>query len=107
MCVVRLVNDCLKEITRTLRRCRLLIKMKGMKPTRELYLRRRPPTGARKSLTGPTPEKDNAANPEAPRINVHVYMRILSFIIVQKSNTHESFNFVAYNLKELYHVHDF
>src|SRR6218665_824018 len=42
--------------------------MKGMKPTRELYLRRRQPTGARKSLTGPTPEKDNAANPEAPRI---------------------------------------
>src|SRR6218665_1519308 len=65
---VRLENDCLKDITRTLRRCRLLIKMKGMKPTRELYLRRRPPTGARKSLTGPTPEKDNAANPEAPRI---------------------------------------
>src|SRR6218665_2979688 len=70
MYVVRLENDCLKDITRTLRRCRLLNKMKGMKPTRELYLRRRPQTGARESLTGPTPEKDNAANTEAPRINV-------------------------------------
>src|SRR6218665_3969058 len=68
MYVVRLENDCLKDITRTLRRCRLLIKMKGMKHTRELYLIRRPPTGARKSITGPTPEKDNAANPEAPHI---------------------------------------
>src|SRR6218665_2990278 len=68
MYVVRLENDCLKDITRTLRRCRLLNKMKGMKPTRELYLRRRPQTGARKSLTGPTPEKDNVANPEAQRI---------------------------------------
>src|SRR6218665_2925389 len=42
--------------------------MKGMKPTRELCLRCRPQTGARKSLMGPTPKKDNAANPEAPRI---------------------------------------
>ena len=55
--------------TRTLLRCRLLNKMKGMKPTRELYLRRRPQTGTRKCLTGPTPEKDNAAKPEAPRYN--------------------------------------
>jgi len=70
MYVVRLENDCLKDITRTLRRCRLLNKMKGMKPTRELYLRRRPQTGARESLTGPTPEKDNAANTEAPRYSV-------------------------------------
>src|SRR6218665_1021630 len=64
MYVVCLENDCCKDnITRTLRCCRLLNKMKGMKPTRELCLRRRPQTGARKSLAGPTPEKDNAANP--------------------------------------------
>src|SRR6218665_363917 len=63
MYVVCLENDCFKDFTRTLRRCRLLNKMKGMKPTRELCLRRRPQTGARKSLTGPTPEKDNAASP--------------------------------------------
>src|SRR6218665_2696140 len=63
MYVVRLENDCFKDITRTLRCCRLLNKMKGMKPTRELHIIRRPLTGARKSLTGPTPEKDNVANP--------------------------------------------
>src|SRR6218665_2297395 len=63
MYVVCLENDCLKDITRTLLRCRLLNKMKGMKPTRELHIRRRPRTGARKSLAGPTPEKDNEASP--------------------------------------------
>src|SRR6218665_3772635 len=61
-----------KDNTRTLQRCRLLNKMKGMKPTRELCLRRRPQTGDRKCLTGPTPEKDKAAKPEAPRINMYV-----------------------------------
>src|SRR6218665_3861366 len=60
---MRLENDCLKDITRTLLRCRLLNKMKGMKPTRELHIRRRSQTGARKSLAGPTPEKDNVASP--------------------------------------------
>src|SRR6218665_2035075 len=62
MYVVRLEND-FKDITRTLLRCRLLNKMKGMKPTRERYIRRHSQTGTRKSLTGPTPEKDNAAIP--------------------------------------------
>ena|SRR6218665_332145 len=66
MYVVRLEND-FKDITRTLLRCRLLSKMKGMKPTCERYIRRRSQTGTRKSLTGPTPEKDNAANPEPLR----------------------------------------
>src|SRR6218665_4157790 len=59
-CVWRMI---LKDITRTLLRCRLLNKMKGMKPTRERYIRRHSQTGTRKSLTGPTPEKDNAAIP--------------------------------------------
>jgi len=63
MYVVCLENNCCKDFTRTLRCCRLLNKVKGMKPTRELCLRRRSQTGARKSLTGPTPEKDNAVNP--------------------------------------------
>src|SRR6218665_3174230 len=67
MYVVCLENDCCEDITRTLRCCRLLNKTKGMKPTRELCLRRRPQTGARKSLTGPTPEKDNVANPAQHR----------------------------------------
>jgi len=35
-----------------------------MKPTRELYLRRRPQTGARKCPTGPTTGKDNAVTPD-------------------------------------------
>ena len=61
-----------KDNTRTLRRCRLLNKMKGMTPTRELCLRRRPQTGARKCLTRPTPEKDNVATPEVPCYNIHV-----------------------------------
>src|SRR6218665_3529638 len=74
MYVVRLENDCCEDFTRTLRCCRLLNKMKGMKPTRELHIIRRPLTGARKSLTGPTPEKDNSANPEAPRINIYIHI---------------------------------
>src|SRR6218665_3548980 len=71
MYVVCLENDCCEDITRTLRRCRLLNKMKGMKPTRELHIRRRSQTGARKRLAGPTPEKDNEANPAQHCYNTH------------------------------------
>src|SRR6218665_565084 len=72
MYVVCLENDCCEDFTRTLRCCRLLNKMKGMKHTRELYLIRRSQTGARKSLAGPTPEKDNEANPEQHRYNINL-----------------------------------
>src|SRR6218665_3304983 len=63
-----LENNCCKDFTRTLRCCRLLNKVKGMKHTRELCLRRRSQTGARKSLSGPTPGKNNSTNPKAALI---------------------------------------
>jgi len=67
MYVVCYWRTILKLNTRNFLRCRLLNKIGGMKPTRELYLRRRPQTEARKCPTGPTPGKDNAATPDAPR----------------------------------------
>jgi len=73
MYVVRLENDCLKDIMRTLLRCRLLNKMKGMKPTREPYLRRARRQGLGKALRDQPQRRTTLPLPEAPRDNIYTY----------------------------------
>src|SRR6218665_98635 len=93
-CVWRMI---LKDITRTLLRCRLLNKMKGMKPTRERYIRSRSQTWARKSLTGPTPEKDNAAKPESLRYTI-VWLKTSAALSVLINICYESYHLLQKHL---------
>ena len=72
MYVLLLEHD-LKDNTRTLLRCRLLNKMKGMKPTREPYLRRARRQGLGKALRDRPQRRTTLQLPEAPRDNIYTY----------------------------------